>query len=327
MPRFSIILPIRNGGTYAKECINSILSQTNTDFTLHVLDNASTDGTTEWINSLNDQRIILLPSEKSLTIEENWGRIKEIQKNEFMTMIGHDDVLHADYLAEMEALIAKHPNASLYQTHYRYIDKDGNTTRNCLPMDEVQQSYEFLACQMNQTIDSTGTGYMMRSKDFEETGGMPGHYPNLIFSDFELWIKLSAKTYKATSPKECFQYREHFSVSRITNGQQYEKAFGTYVQFLTGLQSDANFARVLSRYGAKFLLYFCESLCHRVLKTPVKNRQIRVADVVENFRRYAKTLVPGQSFEPMQVARIRYAVSLDKSSITRTAFQILRKIG
>lgn len=324
--KFSIILPVRNGGEYLKICVNSILNQALNDFNLVILDNNSTDGSLQWLNSLNDPRIILYTSAKSLSIEENWGRIKEVQKNEFMTMIGHDDILDKTYLEEMDKLIRKHPTASLYQTHYNYIDKDGLLTRLCLPMDEGQKAYEFLACQMNRTIDSTGTGYMMRSKDFDELGGMPVNYPNLIFSDYELWIKLSKKSYKATSQKQCFQYREHLSVSRITNGEQYEIAFGEYVKFMVSLKTYPEFEEVINRYGKKMLLYFCESLCHRVLKTPANTRQIRVKDVVKKFLAYAEVLIPGQPYEPLKKQGIRYAVFFDTSAPTRLSFSLLNKI-
>ncbi|MBL7700265.1 MAG: glycosyltransferase [Chitinophagaceae bacterium] len=323
--RFSIILPIRNGGEYAKLCVNSILNQTIRDFNLIVLDNASTDGALQWIQSLNDNRIIIFSSQKSLSIEENWSRIKTVPKNEFMTMIGHDDILKPFYLEEMDKLINLHPDAGLFQTHYSYIDKDGKITRKCLPMDEVQKSYEFLACQMNGTIDSTGTGYMMCSADFDKLGGMPVNYPNLIFSDYELWIKLSKNSYKATAQRECFEYREHMSVSRATNGEQYEAAFGQYVHFLSTLRNEEHFAEVIARYGHKMLLYFCESLSHRVLKTPVNKRKIRVKDVVKNFHVYADLLIPGQSFQPMGIPGIRYASWLDQSVLTRNTFNFINK--
>ena len=73
---YSIILPVRNGGAYVKKCVRSILQQGNMDFNLLVLDNCSTDGTAEWIESLGDERIIIYRSDRTLTIEENWGRIK-----------------------------------------------------------------------------------------------------------------------------------------------------------------------------------------------------------------------------------------------------------
>jgi glycosyltransferase involved in cell wall biosynthesis len=326
MHRFSIILPVKNGGEYLKICVNSILNQTYPEFNLVLLDNKSTDGSLEWVTSLNDPRIIVHTSSRSLTIEESWNRIKDVEKNEYMTMIGHDDILHKFYLEEIVKLIVKHPKASLYQTHFSYIDKNGVITRNCMFMDEIQQAHEFLACQMNRTIDSTGTGYVMRSEDFDKLGGMPVNYPNLIFSDYELWIRLSMKGYKATTNKECFQYREHLSVSRITNGEQYEKAFAEYVKFISSMKKNPDFEEIINRYGLKMLLYFCESLCHRVLKTPKRHRQIRAKDVVRNFNSYAKILIPGQPFDPMKKRGIRYACFLDQSALTRIAFNIVNRL-
>jgi glycosyltransferase involved in cell wall biosynthesis len=322
MKRFSIILPVRNGGEYVKLCVLSILSQTLNNFNLIVLDNYSTDGTVAWLKSLNDDRIVIYLSEKSLSIEESWSRVLAIPKNEFITLIGHDDVLEPFYLEEMDRLIAKHPSASLYQSHYNYIDKDGKTTRTCLPMDEIQTSFEFLACQMNNTIDSTGTGYMMRSKDYDEAGGIPVNYPNLIFADYELWIKLGMKSYKAVSQRQCFQYREHLSVSRITNGLLYFNAFEKYIDFISRLKKDKNFKVIIDRYGKKMLLYFCESLAHRLLKTSPKHRDIKVSELIERFRTMAKLLIPDQDFEPLDITRIKMASILDQNAFNRSAFNL-----
>ena len=85
MPKYSVILPVRNGGEYVKESVNSVLAQYYSDFNFIILDNCSTDGTFEWLQSLTDERIILYPSDKSLTIEQNWARVLTIPKNEFIT--------------------------------------------------------------------------------------------------------------------------------------------------------------------------------------------------------------------------------------------------
>ena len=136
-----------------------------------MLDNCSTDGTLEWLYSLRENRIIIHESATPLSIEANWGRIKYIPKNEYITLIGHDDILDDHYLETMNTLILKHPSAGLYQAHFQYINKDGSVLRNCRPMDEIQHGHEFLAAFMCGIIDSTGTGYMMRSKDYDKLGG------------------------------------------------------------------------------------------------------------------------------------------------------------
>lgn len=309
-----------------KECLAGIQAQTLNDFNCIVLDNCSTDGTAEWIESLGDARVIVYRAERPLSIEENWSRIKGIGKNEYMTMIGHDDVLLPHYLEEMDALIAKHPEAGLYQTHYNYIDQDGKFLRPCLPMDERQYVYEFLACQMARTIESTGTGYLMRSKDFDRVGGMPAEFPNLIFSDYALWVRLMMGGYKATSSRNCFSYRLHMSLSKTTNGVLYQEAFGKYISFMASvMREDAMIRSMVERYGQEFLLYYCESLSHRLLKTPSKGRKLSVKAYIRICEGYAGMLIPGQAFQPMERRLIRAAVWIDSTAITRWLFRFYKK--
>jgi glycosyltransferase involved in cell wall biosynthesis len=324
--KFSILLPVKDGGEYVKECVDSILSQTLQDFNLIVLDNCSTDGTLEWLQSQNDARIVIHPSGKQLSIEENWVRIKSIPKNEFITLIGHDDILNKNYLEVMANLIQKHPAASLYQSHYHYIDGGGKILRNCLPMDEVQQAHEFLALYMCNLIESTGTGYMMRSKDYDNFGGINPGYDNLIFADFALWIDLMGLSYKATSFDITFKYRIHNSVSKVTNGEAYQQAFDKFLEFIIEKGSKSEKIKLVSeRYGKKFLLYFCEALSHRVLKTPRVQRQVTVRNLIEKYKNYAARLVPGQDFEPGKKFRIKIAKVLDSSAIGRELFLFLKK--
>ena len=309
-----------------KQCINSILSQTYTDFNLLVLDNCSKDGTLEWMRSLNDQRIRIYSLEHTVSMEQNWGRIKDIDKNEFITLIGHDDILYPGYLQEMNQLIEKHPEASLYQTHYNYIDSKGSFLRACLPMDEAQHSHEFLACQMARTLDSMGTGYLMRSADYDMIGGMPIHYPNLIFADYQLWVQLSSISYKATSIKTLFDYRVHENVSKTTNGENYIQAFKVYISFLNTIKEKTGIQEVISRYGKEFLMYYCQALSHRLLKMPKHKRTLTVKEYIEMCRSYAQELIPGQSFEPLSKPLIKIALRLDINMVVRKLFQGYQKI-
>src|SRR5436190_15440780 len=109
MQKYSIILPVRNGSNHVKECIASILSQTFRDFELIILENASTDNTCDIIHSFADDRVNIYSTDNVLTIEENWNRAVSVSKKEFITLIGHDDVLDTDYLQVMNDLINRHP--------------------------------------------------------------------------------------------------------------------------------------------------------------------------------------------------------------------------
>jgi hypoxanthine phosphoribosyltransferase len=176
------------------------------------------------IESLKDARISIHPAEKPLTIEENWSRITGIQKNEYITMIGHDDILFPNYLKSMDDLIRRHPKATLYQTHFSYIDLKGSIIRNCKPMDEVQSAGEFLSFFLANLIDTMGTGFLMRAKDYDSCGGIPPRYPNLLFADFELYINLTRMGYKATSFEPGFSFRLHQSMTTTSSDLKFHDA-------------------------------------------------------------------------------------------------------
>lgn len=328
MQKFSIILPLYNGGDYAKQCVNSVLGQSLNDFNLLVLDNNSTDGTLDWIVALNDPRIVIYQSYVNLGITGNWARIKDLPRNEYMTIIGHDDIFCSGYLQEMDRLIAAHPNASLYQTHFDFIDSKGRVLRSCQPMAERQEGHEFLASQLTLSLDSMGTGYMMRSRDFDFLGGMPTTYPNLIFADYQLWMQLTLLSYKATSAFKGFQYRLHDSTSKTTNGYDYQLAFEKYVLFIASLtKQNKDVASVVKLYGRDYLMFFCESLSHRLLKTPRRLRKISVKDFINKCRHYASLWVPEQRFEPMNKIKINVAAKLDSFAFSRELFNLYKKIS
>ena len=325
--KYSIILPVRNGGHYVKACIGSILAQTFVGFELLVLDNCSTDGTTEWLSTLKDPRIRIFPAEKPLTIEENWGRIARIPKKEFITLIGHDDLLYPGYLATMDELIGRHPKASLYQTHFHYIDSGGAVIRRCKPMDERQTAAEFLACCLAHTIDSMGTGFLMRSADYDRLGGIPS-YANLLYADFALWTNLTRIGYKATALGECFSFRLHQSTTRTSSDTSYLKAFDQFMNYLPGLASaDPSFTEVIKRYSPDFIRFYCKALSHRLLRTPLAKRDGRTVNgFVDACEGYAEKLSPGSDFDPRATRSIRLALAIDRFWLTRELFLLFKKV-
>ncbi|WP_018614938.1 glycosyltransferase family 2 protein [Segetibacter koreensis] len=328
MKKYSIVLPVRNGGEYVKECVNSILSQTLNEFTLHVLDNCSTDGTLEWITSLKDERIIITPSTKSLTIEENWARAVNIPKNEFLTLIGHDDVLEHDYLEVMDELILKYPDASLYQAHFNYIDSKGKIIRKCKPIAEIETAKDFLTSLLTNNFDVMGTGFMMRSRDYDAIGGIPINYPNLLYADFELLVNLTRISYKATSPKTCFDFRLHQSTTTVSPDVKLHKAFETFINFLQSLKTtDKTLIEVIEKFSPDFILFYCKGLSHRLLRTPLVNRDnLSVKKFIRKCEAYSQSLAPGKKFEPLSILSIWLAQVLDSSSIGRNLFLTFKKV-
>jgi glycosyltransferase involved in cell wall biosynthesis len=324
--RFSFILPVRNGGEYVKACVASILAQTLQDFNLIILENKSTDGTAEWLQTLRDSRITVIPSANPLSIEENWARILAIPKNEFITMTGHDDLFDSNYLQVMNDLINEFPDASLYQAHFRFIDARGEKIRACMQMYEKETANVFLEKFLQRKIDVNGTGFMLRSKDYDQLGGIPP-YPNLLFADFELWINATKLSYKVTSNMECFSFRLHESTTTISTDVKMQSAFERFIYFLRSLKCDEMFNNVIEQDAVNFIFIWCRSLTHRLLRTPKSKRDgLSVSVFLEKCKNYADDLVPGNSFKPLKNLSVCVAWLIDKFSVTRGLFLVFKKI-
>jgi len=96
----SVIIPVRNRIRTIADAIRSVLSQkTNFKFNLIVIDNYSTDGTTEAIDQFaGDERLIhLIPENKELGIGGCWNAgVHHPQCGKFAVQLDSDDVYSGD---------------------------------------------------------------------------------------------------------------------------------------------------------------------------------------------------------------------------------------
>ncbi len=91
----SVIIPVRNRIRTIADAINSVLTQkTNFKFNLIVVDNYSTDGTTEAIDKFTDERLIhLIPDNQELGIGGCWNAgVHHPKCGKFAIQLDSDDV-------------------------------------------------------------------------------------------------------------------------------------------------------------------------------------------------------------------------------------------
>ena len=275
--KYSIFLPVRNGGTHLSLCVSSILAQSYPGFELIILENQSTDGTAEWLQALDkrEPRVSVIAAESAMSMEENWQRILKIEKNEYMTIIGHDDLYDENFLEEIDKTIQEQPGASLYLTHFRLVDNEGKFMRYCNPIPRQESVAEFLAARMTRIRDSFGTGYVMRSALYEQVGGIPA-YPNLLYADDTLWISLMRSAHTAVSPRSCFSYRYHSkSVSGNANQDALFAGLKKHLEFLRRLvDSDPDIARVMDHYGRPYISRACQNYYYFLIKSAPLGRPV-----------------------------------------------------
>ena len=318
----SIVIPVHNGGEYLKEFIQSIYNQTLQPTEILILENASTDNTINWLNSLNDYRITIYPSASLLPIEKNWDRIKTIPRKKWMFMSGHDDLLKPGFIETIRQLVQKYPDASLYQTHFDIIDENGAVRSDCDPMPERQTMPEFFENTLNN-----GGGFVMRSADYDKVGGIP-MYPGFFFTDFALWMKLTALSYKATAAENLFSYRHHqkntSSNSSVINFSNGLEAFLNYLYELK--QTDETFRKTLNTHGKKLVELYVKSLSHRLLREDIKKRNYyTVRQLVDKFEAHLNRLTDDDSNNLSSNLKVKMALIIDSNNFTRKLFLLFKK--
>jgi glycosyltransferase involved in cell wall biosynthesis len=99
-PIVSIVICVRNGGIYTRHCLESLLDQTFKDFELLIIDDASSDNTSEIISAFNDPRIKYLKNNKWLGIPKsrNIGLKYAVGKYVFFT--DADCIASKDWIEE-----------------------------------------------------------------------------------------------------------------------------------------------------------------------------------------------------------------------------------
>ena len=69
MPKISVVMPVYNSERYLREALDSIINQSFSDFECLVIDDGSTDGSSDIIKSFNDPRIICITKDHSGLID------------------------------------------------------------------------------------------------------------------------------------------------------------------------------------------------------------------------------------------------------------------
>jgi glycosyltransferase involved in cell wall biosynthesis len=116
-----------NGENYLTDALDSILSQTFTDFEVIISDNGSTDATPAISEAFarRDPRVRYHRSDGNLGGTWNFNRVLELSRGEYFRWAAHDDVIAPRYLERCVATLDARPDAVLCHSAVEIIDEHG----------------------------------------------------------------------------------------------------------------------------------------------------------------------------------------------------------
>lgn len=202
-PKISVILPVYNAQAYLQESIESILSQSFTNFELIIINDGSTDQSLEIIQSYTDERIKLInQSNAGLPISLN--RAIAIAKGQYLARQDADDISLLSRLAEQAAYLDEHPSCALLGSWADIlVDKapTDRALRHPHKNGDIQLKLLFFNCFVHSSV-------MIRKSALEKSGLYPEEREKFPPEDYDLWLRIAKDFEVANIPKALLQYRE-----------------------------------------------------------------------------------------------------------------------
>jgi hypothetical protein len=109
---------------------------------------------------------------------------------------------------------------------------------------------------------------------------------------------------------------------------KYHHAFERFIHFLVHLRnSNAAFKNVIEQYSQAYLLFYCQGLSHRLLRTPIDKRQgLSINKFIEQCKGYSRALGIEDRFHPTKNMSINAAKWIDRFSFSRALFLRFKKM-
>lgn len=122
----SVCMATYNGEKYLREQLDSILSQTYTNFELIICDDCSKDSTVQILNEYakNDNRIKVFVNEQNLGFKKNFEKAISLSLGEYIALSDQDDVWTENHLEVLYNLIG---NYDIACGNALFIDKNGKS--------------------------------------------------------------------------------------------------------------------------------------------------------------------------------------------------------
>jgi len=233
-PRVTVIMPVYNAERYVSEAIDSILTQTFTDFEFIIIDDGSTDGSPDIIGQYEDKRIrfIRKPRNEGLVSALNLGI--ELALGEYIARMDADDIALPERLEKQVAFLDSHPDVVVVGTKAWRIDPAGKIIESMISVTRWEDVHRYLRSGANRLIHSS---VMMRTEIVRKIGGYREQFPHA--EDIDLWLRILEHGKICNLPEKLMLYRSNSSGVRLTKileaARSSSYAFDCYLRRNAGL--------------------------------------------------------------------------------------------
>jgi teichuronic acid biosynthesis glycosyltransferase TuaG len=194
-PLFSVIIPTYNSEKYLIETIESVLNQTYPNIEIIVIDDGSTDSTSEILRPyFKDIQYYIIPHSGLPAVPRNYGIA--ISKGKYIAFLDSDDIWLPDKILKQYDIFLNHNSVGLVSTNaLRFYDnEDGDEECTALETLFLSKKYSTGIYQFSDLLCNNFiiTSSVVISRDCVEKCGYFSE--DTVFravEDFHLWLRIA----------------------------------------------------------------------------------------------------------------------------------------
>lgn len=198
MPKVSVIMGAYNCERYVRECIDSILAQTFTDWEFVICDDGSTDSTYKILCEYKEKypdKFVILQNEVNSRLAYSLNRCIKAAHGEYMARMDGDDVCLPERFEKQVNFLDTHPEYAVVGTLTTLFDEKGDFGIAEYPEEPDKFSL----------INASPFGHgniMMRKSAYEKIGAYTVSDLTKRSQDYEMWFRFYAAGFRGYNIQE-----------------------------------------------------------------------------------------------------------------------------
>lgn len=206
MPKVTVIMPVYNGERYLDEAINSILSQSFTDFEFVIIDDGSDDRSWKIMQSIRDSRIRLERNEKNMGLIATLNRGIKLAKGEYIARMDCDDVSLPNRLKIQVMFLDTNQDIGMVGTDFTMITSDG-TPWNPPKLFNVSTEPNLVEWGLYFNCHVCHPSIMVRKTVYSHLGGYRDEF--IHAEDYDFFLRAVSYTKISNLQQVMYKLRKH----------------------------------------------------------------------------------------------------------------------
>jgi glycosyltransferase involved in cell wall biosynthesis len=245
LPLVSVIIPIYNGEMFLTQAIESVISQTYTEWEIILVDDGSTDGSLfiakDYVYRYPDRILLFYHTEhinKGTAATRNLGI--DHTRGEYIANLDQDDIWTKTKLEEQVAILDAHPTVAMtfcpmiiwtsWKNTERVEQEQDQTQSLTFPLDTLFQPPSFIPLLLSEKNDPHG--YLMRRSTIEDVGKYVEHVG--ICEDWALYVKIALNypIFVGSLPNYCYRQHETQTCNLLRQAGKFYDGYTSYYEWL-----------------------------------------------------------------------------------------------